>query len=325
MGAIARRQFLVGAGAMLAAPFALGQSGKAQRVILVRTQSTERVPGIQGFLDAMRSLGYVSGKNLVFEDMIARKDASDLLAVVDRAIARKPEVIIAWESIAQVVRSRTTTIPIVLTGALDPVRAGLARSLSRPGLNVTGFAQLNDRLPEKHMEILREILPRLRKVGQLVDRTASGCQIIEAHATTAAHRIGCTLISYYVSNQAEIEQAFAQMAKDPPDALLPCPSSVLYSYRDLLFEHVLRLRIPLTSYIVSNVPRGVLFAYAANLDDLYRGSAVFVDKILRGAQPGDLPIEQPMNFQLVVNLGTAKALGLAVPESMLLRANRVIG
>jgi len=243
---------------------------------------------------------------------------------VDEALARKPNVLLAWESIAQVIRSKTKTVPIVLTGALDPVRAGLARSLPRPGLNVTGMAQLNDQLPGKHMEILREILPRLARVGQLVDQKASGCKVAETHSLQAARNIGCVLVPYHVSNRAEIERAFDEMARNPPDALLPCPSPVLYSFRDVLFENVLRLRIPLTSYIVGNVPRGVLFAYAANFHDIYRRLATYVDKILRGAQPGDLPIEQPTTFELVVNLGTAKALGLAVPRSILLRADRVI-
>jgi putative ABC transport system substrate-binding protein len=212
----------------------------------------------------------------------------------------------------------------VLVGSLDPVKAGLAQSLARPGLNVTGLAQLNEQLPAKHMELLREILPRLARVGQLVDRNASGCKVVEEHARNAANGMRCELLPYYVSNRAEIESAFAQMEHDRPDALLPCPSTVLYSFRDVLFENVLRLRIPLTSYIVANVPRGVLFAHAANLVDLYRRSANYVDRILRGAKPGDLPIEQPTTFELVVSLGTAKALGLAVPQSILLRADRIV-
>jgi putative ABC transport system substrate-binding protein len=114
------------------------------------------------------------------------------------------------------------------------------------------------------------------------------------------------------------------MERDPPDALLPCPSTVLHSYREVLFDNVLRLRIPLTSYVVANVPRGVLFAHAANLVELYRRAATYVDRILRGARPGDLPIEQPTTFELVVNVGTAKALGLAVPQSILLRADRIV-
>jgi len=324
---VRRRELLLAgaAAALLLQIPARTRANRVHRVILISTRSPERALGIREFTEAMARLGYVEDRNLEFLVMVSERDARDLPSVVEQAIARKPDVILAWESIARVVRSRTTTIPIVLTGALDPVRAGLARSLSRPELNVTGFAQLNDQLPQKHMEILRDFLPRLRRVGQLVDRTAGGCRIIEAGAEKAAQRVGCALEAYYVSNRAEIGHAFARMAKDPPDALLPCPSAVLYSYRDLLFENVLQLRIPLTSYITDNVPHGVLFAYAASLVDLYRRSAVFVDKILRGANPGDLPIEQPTNFQLVVNAGTARTLGLAVPEAVQLRADRVIG
>lgn len=321
---VARRDLLLTAGGMLAASLARGQVGKIHRVVMVIVQSPEPKRGIEAFVTAMRELGYVQGRNLSFEVLEARPDASDLPAVAAEAIARKPDVLLAWESLSQELRARTTTIPIVLTGSLDPVRAGLAKSLSRPGLNVTGFGQLNELLPAKHMELLREFLPRMKRVGQLVDTSAGGCKVAEAHSEKAAQGIGCSLMPYYVSNRAEIENAFAQMALDPPDALLPCPAPVLYAHRELLFENVLRLRIPLTSYIVANVPRGVLFAHAASLPDLYRRAAGYVDRILRGANAGDLPIELPTSFELVVNLGTAKALGLAVPQSVLLRADKVI-
>jgi len=326
MGGVARRQFLIGAGGLLGAAFVArdAQARKVYRVIQVNTPSTESNLAWPAFLEGMRELGYVQGKDYIYELLITKRDSSDLPAVVDKALARRPDVFLAWESIAQVIRSKTETVPIVLIGGLDPVKAGLARSLSRPGLNATGLAQLNDQLPGKHIEILREILPGLKRVGQLVDRNANGCKVTEQNSARAARDVGCTLMPYYVSNRAELEAAFAQMERDPPDALLPCPTPVLFSFRDVLFENVLRLRIPLTSYIVGNVPRGVLFAYAASLADLYRRAAVFVDKVLRGADAGELPIEQPTTFQLVVNLGTAQALGLAVPQSILLRADRVI-
>lgn len=321
---VARRDLLLAGAGVLAAPLARGQVGKVHRVAMVNLESPEPARGIEAFLPAMRQLGYVQGRNLAFELLWAKRDASDLPAVADEAVARKPDVLLAWESLAQALRARTTTIPIVLTGSIDPVRAGLAQSLSRPGLNVTGVGQLNELLPAKHMELLREILPRMKRVAQLVESSAGGCRVAEALSAKAARSIGCSLTPYYVSNRAEIEKAFAQMELDPPDALLPCPTPVLYAHRDLLFENVLRLRIPLTSFIVANVPRGVLFAHAASLPDLYRRAAGYVDRILRGANPGDLPIELPTNFELVVNLGTAKALGLAVPQSVLLRADRVI-
>jgi len=321
---VARRDLLLAAGGMLAAPLARGQTGRVHRVVMVNLESPEPRSGTEAFVTAMRELGYVQGRNLAFELLLAKRDASNLPAVADEAIVRKPDVLLAWESIARALRARTTTIPIVLTGSIDPVKAGLAKSLSRPGLNVTGVAQLNEQLPAKHMELLREIRPPLTKVGLLVDENSNGCKVVEAHSVNAAKGMGCSLMSYYVSNRVEIDAAFARMERDPPHALLPCPSPVLYAHRDLLFENVLRLRIPLTSYIVANVPRGVLFAYAASLPQLYRRAAGYVDQILRGADASELPIEQPTNLELVVNLGTAKALGLAVPQSVLLRADRVV-
>lgn len=324
MAGVARRQFLVAAAAALAPVGALAQAGRTYRVINVNTASTERKFGLEAFVAAMRERGYVQGRNLQFEEMSAERDASNLGAVVEQALARKPDVFLAWESVAQALRARTNSIPIVLVGSLDPVNAGLVQSLARPGLNVTGLTQLNEQLPAKHIELLRELVPHLSRVGQLVDRNASGCRIAEEHTRRAAAGMRCELVPYYVTNRAEIERAFAQMERHRPDALLPCPSSVLYSFRDVLFENVLRLRIPLTSFIVGNVPRGVLFAHAANLVDLYRRAAGYVDRILSGARPGDLPIEQPTTFELVVNLGTAKALGLAVPQAILLRADRIV-
>ena len=321
---VARRDLLLAAGGILTASLARGEGSKVYRVVMVNLKSAEPSRVVEAFLLAMRELGYEQGRNLEFELLKAKRDASNLRAVADEAIARKPDVLLAWESLAQALRARSTNIPIVLTGSIDPVKAGLAKSLSRPGLNVTGFGQLNELLPAKHMELLREILPRMKRVAQLVESSAGGCRIAEALSAKAAQSIGCSLTPYYVSNLAEIEKAFAQMELDPPDALLPCPAPVLYAHRDLLFENVLRLRIPLTSYIVGNVPRGVLFAYAASLIELYRRAASYVDKILRGAKAGDIPIELPTTFELVVNLGTAKALGLAVPQSVLLRADRVI-
>jgi putative ABC transport system substrate-binding protein len=130
--------------------------------------------------------------------------------------------------------------------------------------------------------------------------------------------------SYYVKNREDIEREFSRIGDRRPDFLMPCPSLVLFNHRDLLFASAERLRIPFSSFGVNEVPSGVLFAYAASIADLYRRAATYVDKILKGAKPGDLPIEQPNKFELVINLKTAKALGLSVPQSVLLRADRVI-
>jgi len=243
---------------------------------------------------------------------------------VDEVIALKPDVLVGWEAEAQVMRMRTASIPIVLRGAIDPVAAGLAQSLRRPGMNVTGVAQLNYLLPQKHIQLMREILPQLSRVGQLVDTTVPGCRLVEENARHATDTLGAVLVPYYVSNRDDIDRAFGQMAKKRPDMLLPCPSAVLGHFRPVLIEQAARLRIPFTSFVVTNVAAGVLFAYAASVHDGQRKAAIYVDRILKGANPADLPIEQPTKFELVINLKTAKALGLTIPPSVLARADQVI-
>jgi putative ABC transport system substrate-binding protein len=303
---------------------ARAQTARSYRIGTLGAETAEGKAYGETFLATLRDLGYVQGRNLIVDVRYYGLDVKQLPAAVDELIALKPDVLLAWETGAQAMRAKTTSIPIVLVGAVDPVRAGLAQSLARPGLNVTGIAQLSDTLSAKHIDIMREIRPRLAKVGQLVDTSGSTCRVIEENSRQAARRIGAVLIPYYVMNRTDLEGAFSEMAKERPDVLLPCPSPVLFSYRDFLFESVVRLRIPLSSFVVGNVPDGVLFAYAASLHEVNRRAAVYVDRILKGANPADLPIEQPTTFELVVNLRTAKALGLTIPPSLLFRADRVI-
>jgi putative ABC transport system substrate-binding protein len=303
---------------------ATAQIARTYRVAVLANPTPEMPAYLQTFRASMLALGYTEGRNLSLDVRDTDPELMRVPTLVDELIAMNPDVLVGWESVAQVMRAKTTSIPIVLTGAIDPVRAGLAQSLRRPGMNVTGIAQLNDQLPAKHIEIMREILPRLARVGQLVDTTASGCKLVEEQARQAAGTFGAALVSYYVSNRDEIQRAFAEMEKERPDVLLPCPSAVLASFRNMLFENAVRLRIPLTSFVVANVPQGVLFSYAASRHEQFRRAAVYVDKILKGTNPGDLPIEQPTSFELVINLKTARTLGLRIPPSVLLRADRVI-
>jgi len=308
-----------------ALPYAAhAQSGKTYRIGVVRTATPEDEPYAATFLAALGDLGYVKDRNLIFDVREVDRDLTQVAAAVDELIALKPDVLLGWESIAQVMRAKTSSIPIVLTGAINPVKAGLARSLRQPGMNVTGVAQLNDLLPAKHIELMREINPRLKRVGLFVDTTASGCKLVEEGAREAARASGVVLTPYYVANRDDVERTFSQMEKQRPDVLMPRPSTVLFNSRDLLFESAVRLRIPFTSFIVANVPKGVLFSYAASIHENQRKIASYVDKILRGAKPADLPIEQPTTFVFVINLHTARALGLTIPPSLLLRADKVI-
>jgi putative ABC transport system substrate-binding protein len=309
---------------LLAAPPTIAQADRVHRIGGFTPSSADGMAQRATFRDAMRKLGYAEGRNVIYVESDAGADQQKLAQAAAELIALKPDVLVAWESLAIALHAKTRSIPIVLTGGFDPVGAGLAHSLRRPGMNVTGVTQLNAELPAKHIELLMEILPRASRVGMLFDTNSSGCALVERSVRAAAQRIGKTLVVYKTSSKADIERAFAQMANDRPDALLPCPSFVLLNHRDLLFSEGLRLRIPWTSFVVDNLPLGVLFAHSSSRNDEYRAAAAYVDRVLRGAKPEELPIEQPSRFELAVNLKTAKALGITVPRSLLLRADRVI-
>ena len=311
---------------LLAAPHtAQAQPGRTYRVAMLEPFSTEEGrPYREAFLAAMRELGYVEGRNLILDLRTSDRDRTVVSTLVEELIALKPDVLVSDGNAVRVLRAKTTSIPIVLTGSTDPVGDGLAFSLARPGMNVTGVALLLDQLSTKHIELMREILPRLTRVGMLVDSSGDRCRIVEDAARQASRTLGVIFVSYPVANRNEIDQAFARMRTQRPDVLLPCPVALLFNNRDLLYESAVRLRIPFTSFVTANLPLGVLLSYAPSFAEGYRRAATYVDKILKGARPGDLPFEQPTKLELVINLKTARAFGLTVPPSVLLRADRVI-
>jgi putative ABC transport system substrate-binding protein len=311
---------------LFAAPYAAwAQPARTYRVAMLEPFSTEEGrPYREAFLAAMRELGYIEGRNLIFDLRTSDRDRKVIPALAGELIALKPDVLVSDGNAVRVLREKTTSIPIVLTASTDPVADGLALSLARPGMNVTGVALYLDELSTKHIEMMREILPRLTRVGMLVDRTGDRCRIVEDAARQASRSIGAVFVHYPVANRDEIEQAFSRMRTHRPDVLLPCAVALLFNNRDLLYEGAVRLRIPFTSFVTANVPLGVLLSYSPSFAEGYRKAATYVDKILKGARPGDLPFEQPAKLELVINLKTARAFGLTVPRSVLLRADRVI-
>ena len=304
---------------------ARAQTARTYRVAMLEPFSTEEGrPYREAFLAAMRELGYVEGRNLILDLRTSDRDRTRVAALADELIALKPDVLVSDSNAVRILREKSTSVPIVLTASTDPVGDGLALSLARPGLNVTGVALLLDQLSTKHVEMMREILPRLTRVGMLVDSTSERCRLVESAARQASRTVGAVFVDYPVANRNEIEQAFSRMRTQRPDVLLPCPVALLFNNRDLLYENAIRLRIPFTSFVTANLPLGVLFAYAPSFTEGYRKAASYVDRILKGANPGDLPIEQPTKFEFVLNLKTAKAFGLTIPQSVLLRADQVI-
>lgn len=323
-----RRRLLVAAGALLAAPSSLlaQQSGRTYRIGSAYIARAAIVgPYEEAFLNGLRELGFERGKNLVYDVRYCDGDPSRLPALVDELIALKPDLLVGIEQIAKAMRSKTATIPIVLTHSTDPVAAGLAKTLARPGGNVTGMAALNEVMAAKSVEILAEIVPQMKTVAAIIDPNVPAAANIERHVQEAAKAKRAKAVFYRARDRAELEQAFAAMARDRPDGIINASGSgTLFGERKFVADNALRLRIPCAATTMISVEEGALFAYGASLSGLFRQAASHAARILKGANPAELPIERASKFELIVNMKTARALGLKIPQSVLLRADRVI-
>jgi putative ABC transport system substrate-binding protein len=219
----------------------------------------------------------------------------------------------------------TTTIPIVMTGGVDPVGAGLVASLARPGGNVTGFAvDAGGEILAKRFELLKETLPNLSRVGILFNPDIAATRNRLTSMTEIAPTMGLTTIPVEARGSDALEQAFAIMVRERAQAFVMQGVAVLFNHRSQIAEMALRNRLPAASIQRELAEAGFLLTYGSDIRDLFRRSAVFVDKIFKGAKPADLPVEQPTKYELVINLKTAKALGLEIPPSLLTRADEVI-
>ena len=322
-----RRRFLLASGALLAAPLLRAQQpGRTYRIGIVWIADAATVRSAQeAFLAGLREFRFEQGPNLVVDVRNCDGDQSKLPGFVDELIALKPDVLVGLEQVAQAMRRKTTRIPIVLTTSNDPVAAGLVQSLARPGTNVTGMAVFSPQIGAKSFEMMTEVLPRLRTIAQLLDPGVPVAAELERAVQAAASAKGARLIAYYVKDKASLEQAFAEMERSRPDGLLGTGGSgMLYGFRRVIAENALRLRIPVAGGLSGQSEAGFLFSYGARTLDVYRRAASHAARILNGAEPADLPIEHPTVFELVINLKTAKALGIKIPQSVLLRADRVI-
>jgi putative ABC transport system substrate-binding protein len=270
----------------------------------------------------MRERGYVEGQTVVFEARGADGSSERLATLAAELVRLKVDVIVTSTSAAvQAVRRAAATIPVVMTSG-NPLETGLVASLARPGGNVTGLTTLSVELSAKRLELAREIVPGASRVAILGAGTAaSGLYVRETQA--AARALGVRLHVVSAPSPAELDGAFSKIARERPAALLVIPSPVFFGERGRLAALAVTHRLPTVYASREWVEAGGLIAYGANLADLFRRAAGYVDRILKGARPGDLPIEQPTKFDLVVNARTAKALGLTIPPSVLSRADVV--
>jgi putative ABC transport system substrate-binding protein len=321
-----RRRFIeVIAGGLLAAPLAAKaqEAGKVARIGVLNSGSPP-APFVESFKQGLRELGYVEGRNISIEYRWAEGRDERLPGLAADLVRLKVDVIVASSQAAVAAKQATTAIPIVMPIITDPVRLGLVASLARPGGNVTGFATQNDELPGKWMELVKETLPKVSRVAVLFQPTYDGGVQLKA-SEAAARSLGMRLHALKVERPDDFVTAFAEVRKNRAEALIVSSSGLFYVHRTRLVEFAAKHRVP-TIYHQSEfvVGSGGLMSYGPDFHDLFRRSATYVDKILKGAKPGDLPVQQPTKFELVINLKTAKALGLTIPPSLLQRADEVM-
>jgi putative tryptophan/tyrosine transport system substrate-binding protein len=323
-----RRTFLAGTGAvLLAAPLAAEaqQEKKLPRIgFLVFTSSELRY---RGFQQGLRELSYVEGQNIVIEFRSA--DGSlERLNDLARELVRLPvDVLVAGSTLGAEASKRATsnTVPIVMANVADPVESGLVSSLARPSGNITGLTTMDQELVGKRLELMREVIPRLRRAAVLWDEDAKHNAAMLNRAKAIAKSFGVEVRSLPVRPPVpEIDKALEMAAKWRADVLIALDDALIFGNRTRIIALAARYKLP-AIYGYREVPdAGGFMAYGPNRYEMYRRAATYVDKILKGTKPADLPIEQPTKFELVINLKTAKALGLTIPPSVLGRADEVI-
>ncbi len=326
-----RRKFIVAAVATLAAPPLLAElPGRARRIGILNARSAPNELDA-AFRDGLRELGYVEGRTIEIVQRWGANSEARAAALAAELLASQVEVIVTATTLAVSAAARATkTVPIVMAASADPVAAGLVESLARPGGNVTGLTLVSTDTAAKRLQLLRDLVPAAKRVAILVEAVPAGQQGATVNARliaeleAAARQMGMSIAAYRARSGPEVDAAFEALHREGAQALLVQVSRVMIDHREKIIERAARLRVPTLYEVEGFADVGGLLSYGPSLADMYRRAAGYVDRILRGARPSALPIEQPNKYHLVVNLKTARALGLRVPQEILLRADRVI-
>ena len=286
------------------------------------------MPYIDAFRQGLQELGYVEGKNIALEIRRGGADSDRISALAAELVDLRVDIIVAGGSPALSAATKaTSTIPIVMRTATDPVRAGFVPSLAHPGGNITGVTSVTTKLMGKHLELLAEVVPGVKRVAVLSaqpDRARFMATNSYKEMEAAARALGVKLQTLSARDPDTIDKAFVAMVNEGAQALVVIPHVRNLQNGERILKHAARNRLPAIYYQRIFVENGGLMSYATNNADEFRRAAVYVDKILKGAKPADLPIEQPTKFELVINLKTAKQIGLTIPPNVLARADRVI-
>lgn len=312
---------------VVAVPLAVG--------VLAEAQQSKKVPRIgylfvglqppRDFLDAMAKLGYVEGKTIAFEYRTAEGKEERLPALAAELVELNVDVIVAPGVLPALAAKRaTTSIPVIYTGGGDPVAAGLVTSVARPGGNVTAIAELSSELTGKRLELIKETLPKNSAVTVLVRENAPLVAERIKEIETAARAFGLKLYTLHVRAMTDFDKAFSGATKERNGALIEVPNSLFHANGKRIVELANRKRLPTIFHSMDFVAAGGLMCYGESDAETLRRLTIYVDKILKGTKPADLPVEYPMKFEFVVNLKTAKQIGLTIPPNVLVRATKVI-
>jgi putative ABC transport system substrate-binding protein len=321
-----RRDFLAAAGsatAMWPSSLSAQQPALRTRVGILIYSTPERDPSTQSFLRGMRELGYIDGRNVSFEFRYADSKPERLADLAADLVRSKPDVIYALGGdVTPSVAKATQTIPIVYAMSADPVQVGLAASLAKPGSNATGVTYLSDELAAKRIQLFKLAVPRISRVGLLRDPTHADNE--EPVAQRAAATLGVALHPVLMRGPTDLDRALTAVSEANIDSLYVVSSRHTAANIERIVEFASKHRLPLVGGWGAWVQSGGLLSYGPDVADMVQQSASYVDKVLKGAKPSDLPVQQPTRFELHVNLKTAKALGLAIPEPFLLLADKII-
>jgi putative ABC transport system substrate-binding protein len=317
--------------------------GAANAPLMTRAQQTERVRRIgvllgwaesdpeaqsrlAAFKEKLAPLGWTEGRSLRIDIRWSAGDVNRASAFAKELVALQPEVILSSTTpVTAALQRETRTIPIVFTAVSDPVGSGFVKTLARPGGNITGFINLESSLMEKWLELLKEIAPRATRIAVMFNpQTAPYAEYYLTPLRAAAPKLGVTTFTAIVRSESDIEQAIIGLGREPGVGLIIMSDSFMFVHRKLIISLAARNKVPAIYYSDNMSAEGGLISYGVDFADLFRRAAPYVDRILRGAMPAELPVQQPAKFELTVNRKTASALGLTIPKSLLLRADRVI-
>ncbi len=322
--------FALALAVLVSTPLAHAQKGKVWRIGYLNSgtaRNNKRL--VASFRQGLRKLGYVEGNNIVIEERYGEGRREKIPALAAELVRLNVDVIVTHGSSVPEVANRAVreagrTIPIVMAIHADPVGTGVVASLARPGGNITGLTDAHSDLAAKRLEFFKEVVPSASRVAVLWNPATTIHPSQWKQIQTAAPKMGVTLLSLEVSSPVDFDRALAAMKKERPGGLVIFGHPSISRYQRRIVEFALNNRLPTFFSSAGHVMAGGLMSYGADFHDMYRRTATFVDKILKGAKPADLPVEQPRKFELVINLKTAKAIGLTVPPELLFRATKVI-